>query len=167
MGQEFVIKSTTLEDKINQLLPSQGYSQAGVDLSASTTIVPIVDLTESAEGSALRQDLQTSFSLTSISAFTVNNTTTDIVTTTGYFRAIGNIKVNGSGDGEVEITDGTTTKNIVRFSGSSGNDTLLPFDFIVLLKAGDTLRAVSSATAISLNVTTRQIADLNGNLINP
>lgn len=167
MGQEFVIKSTTLEDKINQLLPSQGGAQAGVDLSASTTIIPIVDLTESAEGSALRQDLQSSFSLTSITFNTVNNTTTDLVTTTGYYRVLGNIKVNGSGDGEVEVTDGTTTKNIVRFSGSSGNDTLFPFDFLVLLKAGDTLRAVSSATSISVNVVTRQIADLTGNLVNP
>ena len=68
MGQEFIIKSTTLEDKINQLLPSQGGQQAGVDLSASTTIIPIVDLTESAEGSNLRQDLQLALSLTSITA---------------------------------------------------------------------------------------------------
>ena len=63
MGQEFVIKSTQLEDKINQLLPSQGGAQAGVDLSASTTIIPIVDLTESAEGSGLRVDLQSAISL--------------------------------------------------------------------------------------------------------
>ena len=48
MGQEFIIKSQSLEDKVNQLLPSQGGFQAGVDLSASTTIIPIVDLTETA-----------------------------------------------------------------------------------------------------------------------
>lgn len=167
MGQEFVIKSTILEDKINALLPSQGGAAAGVDLSASTTIIPIIDLTESAEGSDLRADLQSSFSLTSITANTVNNTTTDLITTTGYFRVFGNIKVNGSGDGEIKVTDGTTTKNIVRFSGSSGNDTLLPFDFIVLLQAGDTLKATSSATTISINVTTRQIADLSKVLVNP
>ena len=48
MGQEFVIKSQQIEDKINQLLPSQGGFQAGVDFSASTTVIPIVDLTETA-----------------------------------------------------------------------------------------------------------------------
>ena len=53
MGQEFIIKSPNLEDKINQLLPSQGGFQAGVDLSATTQIVPIVDLTETAEGLSL------------------------------------------------------------------------------------------------------------------
>ena len=84
MAQEFVIKSATLEDKINQLLPSQGGAQAGVDLSASTMVVPIVDLTESAEGSNLRVDLQTSFSLTSISSFNVTgSTTTDLANTPG------------------------------------------------------------------------------------
>ena len=79
MGQEFIIKSPDLEDKINQLLPSQGGFAAGVDLSASTTIIPIVDLTESAEGSGLRQDLQQALSLTSVTSFAVNNTTTTII----------------------------------------------------------------------------------------
>ena len=167
MAEEFTINSAAIESKINQLLPSQGGFQPGVDFSASTMVMPIVDLTETAEGSALRADLQSSLSLTSITFNTVNNTTTDLVITTGYFRVLGNIKVNGSGDGEIEVTDGTTTKNIVRFSGSSGNDTLFPFDFLVLLKAGDTLRAVSSSTSISVNVCTRQIADLDGNLVNP
>ena len=71
MGQEFIIKSQDLEDKINQLLPSQGGFQAGVDLSASTTVIPIVDLTETAEGSLLRADLQNALSHNNITAFAV------------------------------------------------------------------------------------------------
>ena len=62
MAEEFIIKSQDIEDKINQLLPSQGGFQAGVDFSASTMVIPIVDLTETAEGSSLRQDLQSSIS---------------------------------------------------------------------------------------------------------
>ena len=50
MAEEFIIKSEAIEDKINQLLPSQGGFQAGVDFSASTMVIPIVDLTETAEG---------------------------------------------------------------------------------------------------------------------
>ena len=88
MGQEFIIKSQKLEDKVNQLLPSQGGFQAGVDLSASTTVIPIIDLTETAEGSAVRADLQTALSLSSISAFSVNNTTTTIINTTGYYLSL-------------------------------------------------------------------------------
>ena len=66
MAQEFTIKSSEIEDKINQLLPSQGGFQPGVDFSASTMVVPIIDLTEAAEGSALRADIQRSLSLTSV-----------------------------------------------------------------------------------------------------
>ena len=89
MGQEFVIKSTTLEDKINQLLPSQGGAQAGVDLSASTTIIPIVDLTESAEGSVLRQDLQTALSFNKVTSTSATNQTVTVINTTGYWRVFG------------------------------------------------------------------------------
>ena len=82
MGQEFVIKSQQIEDKINQLLPSQGGYQAGVDISASTTVIPIVDLTETAEGSTVRADLQTALSHKTCSVFSVSNATTTIINTT-------------------------------------------------------------------------------------
>ena len=91
MGQEFTIKSNTIEDKINQLLPSQGGFGAGVDFSASTMVVPIVDLTESAEGSVLRQDLQNSFSHNSITFTQTINTSNTIINTTGYFRLFGSM----------------------------------------------------------------------------
>ena len=74
MGQEFFIKSADLESKIRELLPSQGGLGAGFDLSASTQIVPIVDLTESAEGSNVRADLQTALSFNDITSFDVGNT---------------------------------------------------------------------------------------------
>jgi hypothetical protein len=83
LGQEFTIKSAKIEEKINQLLPTQGGFQPGVDFSASTMVIPIVDLTETAEGSQLRSDLQTSLSLNSITAFSVVNTTTTLINTTG------------------------------------------------------------------------------------
>ena len=47
MAQEFFINSETLQRKVAEILPSQGGAGAGFDLSASTQIVPIVDLTES------------------------------------------------------------------------------------------------------------------------
>ena len=77
MGQEFFIKSSNLESKVRSLLPSQGGQGAGFDLSASTQIVPIVDLTESAEGSNLRQDLQTAvdFATTRTAITNASNTT--------------------------------------------------------------------------------------------
>ena len=85
MAQEFTIKSEQIESKINQLLPSQGGFGAGVDFSASTMVIPIVDLTETAEGSSLRQDLQSAFSHNTGTVFNITNTPTTILNTTGYF----------------------------------------------------------------------------------
>ena len=90
MAQEFTINSTAIETKINQLLPSQGGFGAGVDLSASTMVIPIVDLTESAEGSGVRQDLQTAISFNTATAFNVNNATTTVINKQQEYRATTN-----------------------------------------------------------------------------
>jgi len=168
MGQEFVIKSQALEDKINQLLPSQGGLQAGVDLSASTQIIPIVDLTESAEGSDVRSDLQTALSFNSVSNTSVTNATTTILTTTGYYRVFGTCNITGTGACSLIINDPTpTSKIILRFNGGSSQNYTESFDFVILLTAGDSLLVQSLNTASNCNVSTRQIADLAGNLVNP
>ena len=167
MGQEFIIKSQALEDKINQLLPSQGGFQAGVDLSASTQIVPIIDLTESAEGSDVRADLQTSLSLSSTTAFDINNETdTVLINTTGYYKVFGNGSVSATGTGDFKLTDGTTTRRLLTFNAFTVNGYDFVIDFTVFLKAGDSLIASANATGKLLGVT-RQIADINGNLVNP
>ena len=85
MGSEYFINSQELENKVRQLLPSQGGAGAGFDLSASTQIIPVIDLTESAEGSNIRQDLQTALSFTSSSHNLVENATTTLVSNTGYY----------------------------------------------------------------------------------
>lgn len=175
MAEEFTIKSQQIEDKINQLLPSQGGFQAGVDFSASTMVIPVVDLTETAEGSNLRQDLQSSLSLVSSTAYSVTGTTSTLINTTGYFRVFGNNIIRAASGGNTvvnyDITDGTTTKTLIEFKGfnnsSIGPQFLnFPNDFIVFLEAGDSLRATSDADCTAIGVT-RQLADINGNLINP
>lgn len=170
MAEEFIIKSQDIEDKINQLLPSQGGFQAGVDFSASTMVIPIVDLTETAEGSQLRQDLQTSLSLTSVNAFSVTNTTSTIVNTTGYYRIFGAASGSRSGAGSdfvvFRITDGTTTKILVSYDFYDPN-AIVPFDFNVFLEAGDSITCQTTSANQVCKGVTRQIADLQGNLINP
>ena len=173
MAQEFVIKSQDIENKVNQLLPSQGGFQAGVDFSASTMIVPIVDLTETAEGGTTRQDLQSALSLTSCTAFSVENTTSTLINTTGYFRVFGAFSgASGTGArlGTFNLTDGTTTKALTSFrldpTGSNVNF-VTQYDFIVFLAAGDSLTATSSGSNIFLIGNTRQLADISGNLVNP
>lgn len=167
MAQEFTIKNEVIESKINQLLPSQGGFGAGVDFSASTMIVPIVDLTETAQGSVLRQDLQTAFSLTSNTAFDVNNATTTIINTTGYFRIIATFRMTGTGTGKIQMTDGTTTKDIVSLAGSTTATGIETIDKIFFVKAGDSIQIESSSTATTIRGSSRQIADVSGNLVNP
>jgi hypothetical protein len=158
LGQEFVIKSQQIEDKINQLLPSQGGFQPGVDFSASTTVIPIVDLTETAEGSSLRQDLQTAVDFASSYTNLENETNTSLVTTTGFYRVDVAAGLN--------IFDGTTSKTI-RFYGFAADATQIVESFIIYLRAGDSLRGTSTASSVGMNVITRQIADISGNLTNP
>lgn len=169
MGQEFFVKSTSLEDKVRQILPSQGGLGAGFDLSASTQIIPIVDLTESAEGSTLREDLQKSLSFSDITAFSVTNTTSTLVNTTGYYRVFGNCFANNNGVGSFTLTDGLGSKIITRFSAIGGVDDheSSNFDFIVFLSAGDSLTATSSSANCTLTGCTKQLASIDGELTNP
>jgi len=172
MAQEFQINSSAIESKINQLLPSQGGFGAGVDFSASTMVIPIVDLTETAEGSDVRLDLQTSLSHNVVTSFDVTNTTTTLVNTTGYYRVFGtcnHFATSSSVVGSILISDGSTDKTLISWftdsSSTSGDSN--QFDFNVFLRAGDSLKAFSFSTNTVLRGCTRQIADIDGNLTNP
>jgi len=170
MAEEFRINSSAIESKINQLLPSQGGSGAGIDFSASTMVIPIVDLTESAEGSSLRQDLQSSLSLTSITAFNITNATnTTIVSTTGYFRVFGTSFMYSNNTSNLNLFDGTTTKNLVTYGFTTAHAGVqtTPFDFIVFIPAGVSLRGTATSANSKISGSTRQLADISGNLVNP
>ena len=167
MGQEFTIKSEAIESKINQLLPSQGGFGAGIDFSASTMIIPIVDLTETAEGSDVREDLQTAFSHKTMTSFVINNATTTIINTTGYFRIIGFVTFTSNANFEIKINDGTTDKTIVANGANAGASFSNLLDIVVFLEAGDSVIVVCTGTGANFIGTSRQIADIAGNLVNP
>ena len=164
MAQEFTINSTAIEDKINKLLPSQGGSGAGIDFSASTMVIPIVDLTETAEGSLLRQDLQSSFSHNGITSVVTSNETNEVwINTTGYWRVFGSMNVTSSGICEFNLFDGSTSKVLIEVINSNQS---IPYDFIVFLGAGDSLRATSNAQGGNTGCF-KQLASLDGTLTTP
>ena len=175
MAEEFTIKSEQIEAKINQLLPSQGGFGAGVDFSASTMVIPIVDLTETAEGSALRQDLQTALSHSTANVFDVSNATTVITSTTGYYRVTGTVFMPYFGNASIQrcrinISDGTTDQDVYDIQpvgfGTVSLLQITPLDFNILIKAGGNFNCIATQYArFSGNI--RQIADLSGNLVNP
>ena len=176
MAQEFRINSASIESKINQLLPSQGGNGAGVDFSASTMVIPIVDLTESAEGSSLRQDLQVSISHGSATVFNVRGgTNTDIITTTGYYRIIGTVffpylNATDLGVFEINLYDGATQKlvygNQAVASAAGFNTNNIPVDLNVFINSGDSCN-VTTSQYVRFVGSTRQIASIDGNLVNP
>tara|TARA_Y100000004_G_C8942864_1_gene424909 strand:+ start:1607 stop:2122 length:516 start_codon:yes stop_codon:yes gene_type:complete len=171
MAQEFTIKSQKIEDKINQLLPSQGGAQPGVDFSASTMVIPIVDLTETAEGSDVRPDLQTALSHKTVTHTTASASTVTAVNTTGYYSVTATYFGRSSGcNGFIFINDGFTSKNVREYSSeTSGADfstTPVIDSFVVKLEAGDSLGVTTNAFTV-IELFTRQIADINGNLIDP
>ena len=167
MGQEFFIKSDSLEDKVRQILPSQGGLGQNFDLTASTQIIPIVDLTESAEGSNLRADLQNAFSFTSLTATKLINTAQTIISNTGYFRILGTIVLEGDGAATIKLSDGTTEKTLFEQAGSSNIQDAKFFDLTVFLAAGDSVIAEATSANVALSTATRQIATITGELVNP
>mgnify|MGYP005732895471 CR=1 FL=1 len=170
MSQQFTIQSESIRDKLNTLLPSQNLGAIGVELTGSTQIVPIVDLTEVAEGSSLRQDLQTAQDFAIQQNSITNATNTVFITTTGFFKldVIVTRDTSGANGTELNIFDGTTSKPIFTTNsrqGGTGTENVI-FKTIIYLRAGDSLRGTANPFA-QLQVYSRQIADIAGNLTNP
>lgn len=172
MAQITNVTSENLQAKIRQLLPSQqGF---GEDLQAQNVIVPIIDLTETAEGSVLRSDLQTAINLTDATTFDVTNSSTTLISTPGFYRIIGTaIVIEGTGgtrEGYIRLTDGVSTKivyNVSSFNTSYQASYVDDFDFVIYLNSGEAIQIFAVTTFARMAGSVRQIADVNGNLINP
>ena len=171
MAQITSVTSETLQRKVRELLPSQqGF---GEDLQAQNVIVPVVDLTRSAEGSELPSYLQNALAFGSQTAFAIGNTTSVIVNTTGWHRIFGmsNVKNTSSSTGSTffSMTDGASTKTIWQhdaISSTTENVSCIQYDFIVFLAAGESLSGASGSLS-NLKGSVRQIADVNGSLTDP
>lgn len=165
------ITSEALQATVRRLLPSQqGF---GDDLQASNVITPIIDLTPTAEGSALPLELSTAMAHSSITGFNVSNTSVDLINTAGFYRVYGTstIRVRASAVANfIEINDGSTTQTFFRHrveNGLTDEVVCLDYDVNCFLRAGDVLRIRASGTDCLLAGAVRQIADVYGNITNP
>ena len=165
------VTSEALQLKLRQLLPSQqGF---GTDLSASDTIIPIIDLTAAAEGSDVSEMLQTALAFGSQSEFDQIAATATLINTTGFYRIFAGLSVQAGGgtaqDITFTLTDGASTKNIYRYGsfGSGGSGVMsTTVDFVIFLAAGESLTLAVDAQCRASG-STRQIADNNGTLVQP
>ena len=165
------VTSEALQLKLRQLLPSQqGF---GTDLSASDTIIPIIDLTEAAEGSDVRESLQSAIAFGSATEFDVANTTTAIANTPGFYRVIGVSSALSTVGAFCEIVmgDGASEKTLwihnATSSGSSNMYATEQVDLVFFLRAGDTLSIRTNNAEAKLGGSIRQVADINGTLVQP
>lgn len=165
------VTSEALQLKLRQLLPSQqGF---GTDLSASDTIIPVIDLTASAEGSDVRADLQVALAFGSITAIEADNATVVIANSPGFYRIFGIVSMIESTVTQVTftMTDGSATKNLMKFrtfgTGGASSSQIEPLDFNVYLSTGESISVAAIGTYSRFSGSVRQIADNNGTLVQP
>jgi hypothetical protein len=165
------VTSEVLQAQIRNLLPSQeGF---GTDLMAQNVIVPIIDLTAAAEGSTVPENLQTAVAFGSQTAFSAVNGTDVIANTTGFWRISGVASIKAAATNhvlQISGSDGLSTKIYMEWRSFSHNETSANqtiFDFVVFLAAGESVSAVSNNANATLIGSSRQIADINGTLVNP
>ena len=169
MAQIINITSEALQATIRRLLPSQqGF---GEDLQATNVVQPIIDLTPTAEGTVLRQDLATALNHGNATTFAVSNNTVTLTNTVGFFRVFGAVNCDsgaaGAARAQFSITDGSTSKviwKVVQFTSTAQS---LNVDFTVFLRPDDSLQAQTNDTNVHMNGATYPIADVKGNLIPP
>tara|TARA_R110001632_G_scaffold7953_1_gene31271 strand:+ start:231 stop:752 length:522 start_codon:yes stop_codon:yes gene_type:complete len=162
------VTSEALQLKLRQLLPSQqGF---GTDLSASDTIIPIIDLTRAAEGSDVPAFLQRALAHGNQTTFRASNGTAVIQNTAGFWQISGVSSCNQALTlvNQISITDGVTPKLVWAHecAGANGNHAV-EINLVVFLDAGDSVSAISSNPNAVMSGSSRQLADINGVLVNP
>ena len=166
------VNSEDLQTAVRDLLPSQ--NGFGSELQATNVITPIIDLTPTAEGSTLPVSMQQALSYDSQTVFSVSNTSSVLINSTGFYRVVGVSTINGETDGNREcllsMSDGLSNKNVfVHINSNNGTlgATDILFDLVFFLGAGDSLSASTNDDACKIAGSHRQIADAQGTLVNP
>ena len=159
------VNSEELQTLIRDLLPSQ--NGFGSELQASNVITPIIDLTPTAEGSALRPDLQTALAFNSQTAFNATNTTVVVANSPGFYRIYGTNSLNGSGNSKFTLSDGLTSKTLWQHQQTGTGQMSILYDFVVWLAVGDSCSATSSSSSALFFGSSRQIANSEGELVPP
>ena len=143
-------------------------------MQASNVIVPVIDLTASAEGSSIGTSLQQALSFASQTSVQSISTTKTLASNAGFWkvdyqlRAASNTSFTGFS--AIRLTDGLAVKNVVECQSETTTTTDINSVFgsiIVYLDAGDSILVVSSDARSPAFATARQVATTTGELINP
>jgi len=168
----FQFRKEAIEEDLNSNFPSQGQGNPPLYYSLSEVVVPTYSINQSAEGSSLPEFLQQAWDFSTGNA-QINNTTTTLVNNTGFWRI--SVKVTQAGnsgtsqDARIQLTDGLTTKTVWRIDlqASGSSSVSVVDDIIVFVRSGDSVTGTSSNGDTFLDVSYRQIATVNGTLVDP
>lgn len=169
----FQFRKEAIEEDLNSNFPSQGQGNPPLYYSLSEVVVPTYSINSVAEGTSLPEYLQQAWDFSTSSAF-ARNTTATVVNTPGFwligFSVFFGTNVGNSGNARMLISDGISSKNLFKAEfGLGNNDSVSFFDdqFVVFLRSGDSVSITTSNTGTTMDAWSRQIADVNGNLVNP
>jgi hypothetical protein len=173
-GYNSRVTDEALEKRFRDTFRSQGGAELVDDLYAQGVIVPIVDFTAAATGQQLAENLQTAWDFSTGITTVSGSTNVNLITNAGFWLVdlvYTGRPINSSTQANIELFDGSTSKPIWRVtevatSGSDGSF-LAESRFTVFLRSGDVLRANVPTTNRALDVWYRQIATVNGDLVNP
>lgn len=169
----FQFRKEAIEEDLNSNFPSQGQGNPPLYYSLSEVVVPTYSINDVAEGTSLPENLQTAWDF-GTGTTSVNNATSNVITNTGFWRVRVSGYVNFSTAGgqgiTVALTDGLSTKNIWTLNdtpnSASADQIVDSVDFVIFVNTGITVTATATDNA-EINLFYRQIADINGNLVNP
>ena len=168
------VTDEALEKRFRDTFRSQGGAELVDDLYAQGVIVPVVDFTSAATGQQLGTDLQTAWDF-STGFNSLTNSSATIVSNAGFWKVDLNCTIQAASSPasncRIYINSGITTKTIWQKSNLGGSVSEYPSTtqetFVVFLRSGDSLVAVSGIGGSVLDVWYRQIATLSGDLVNP
>jgi hypothetical protein len=162
------IVSEALQKVFRTNFPSQ--INSGRDLHVSDVVLPIVDFSTTAGVTGLSVQLQESLSFGNQTVFAVNNTTSTIINTPGFWLIRGALMIiDATSTPEIVLNDGSTDKSIYKFnpSGTTGNfNQIQDLEFRVFLRSGDSVKVTMTSESY-FNGSVRQLADISGTLVNP
>ena len=167
------VTDESLEKRFRDTFRSQGGAELVDDLYASGVIVPVVDFTAAATGQQLAENLQTAWDFSTGFNQATNNTVT-LISNAGFWKVnvvlCMEIESAANRKGLLSITDGLSSKIIwIAEETASVADytTSIANEIVVFLRSGDSLTATTNGGGATLNASYRQIATLNGDLVNP
>jgi len=169
----FQFRKEAIEEDLNNNFPSQGQGNPPLYYSLSEVVVPTYSINNVAEGTSLPESLQQAWDF-STGTFSATNTTTSQAVTPGFYKVIVTfaceIVPGGNQTGAFQINDGLGSKTIFQFNdpfSSNAEYITTSFEGIVFARSGDSFRAQSNNNDLLTTVTYRQIATVNGDLVNP